>query len=171
MPEQKVMTAALAIIKTSDGTPVGRMRSLRCTENFRRGDVRGLGEITSQEKPIVGWDGTLTCAFYTIDLKRLGNVASKKLGINRNAGDVRAFVNTLILNEVGFDLYIYKKFAEVVDSTTGLVTTVGDGEFCVIENVLLNNQSFDINESAISGSDTAYDYLNPILFSVEELTA
>ena len=92
----KVMTAALAVIKTSDGTPVGRMRSLRVTENFRRGDVRGLGEITSQEKPIVGWDGSLTCAYYTIDLKRLGNVAAKKLGINRNAGDIRTFINIVI---------------------------------------------------------------------------
>jgi hypothetical protein len=147
------------------------MRSVRATENFRRGDVRGLGEITSQEKPIVGWDGTLTCAFYTIDLKRLGNVDAKKWGINRKAGDVRTFINTLILNEVGFDVYIYKKFAEVIDSTTGLVTGAGDGEFCVIENVLLNNQSFDISEGAVSGTDISCDYLNPIIFSPEELAA
>jgi hypothetical protein len=167
---EKVMSAALAVIKI-DGVPVGRMRSLRATENFRRGDVRGLGEITSQEKPIVGWDGSLTCAFYTINLKRLGNVDAKKFGINRKAGDVRTFINTLILNEVGFDLYIYKKFAQVTDSTTGLVTSVGDGDFAIIENLLLNNQAFDINEGAISGSDCGWDYLNPILFSVEELTA
>jgi hypothetical protein len=159
----RVMTAALAIIKVA-GQAVGRMRSIRVTETFRRGDVRGLGEILSQEKPITGWDGSFTCGFYTIDLKRLGNVAASKFGINRQAGDLKTFVNTLILNETGFEIYIYKKTAEITDPTTGLVTSMGEGEFCVIENALPENQSFDINEGAISGSDMSFSYLNPIIF-------
>jgi hypothetical protein len=165
MPDNntRVMTAALAVIKVA-GQAVGRMRSIRVTETFRRGDVRGLGEILSQERPVVGWDGSMTCGFYTIDLKRLGNVASSKFGLNRQAGDLKTFVNTLILNEQGFEIYIYKKMAEVVDAQTGLVTSVGEGEFAVIENALPENQSFDINEGAISGTDMSFSYLNPILF-------
>jgi hypothetical protein len=158
-----VMTAALAVIKIA-GEPVGRMRSIRVTETFRRGDVRGLGEILSQEKPVVGWDGTLTCSFYTIDLKRLGSVATAKWGFNRQAGDLLKFVNTFILNEIGVDIYIYKKFVEQLDPNTGLVTSVGDGDFAVIEKAFPENQSFDINEGAISGTDCNFTYLNPILF-------
>lgn len=160
---ERTMTAALAVIKIA-GEPVGRMRSIRVTETFRRGDVRGLGEILSQEKPVVGWDGTFSCGFYTIDMKRLGTVAAKKWGINRQTGDLKKFVNTFILNEIGVEIYIYKKFAEVVDSVTGLVTSVGDGEFAVIESAFPENQSFDINEGTISGTDANFTYLNPILF-------
>jgi hypothetical protein len=163
MAETKTMTSALAVIKIA-GEPVGRMRSIRVTESFRRGDVRGLGEVISQEKPVIGWDGSLTCSFYTIDLKRLGTVASKKWGFNRQTGDLLKFVNTFILNEVGIDIYIYKKFADSVDPTTGLVTAVGDGDFAVIEKAFPNNQSFDISEGAISGTDATFDYLHPILF-------
>lgn len=162
----RVMNAALAVIKV-DGLTVGRMRTIRVTETFRRGDVRGLGEITSQEKPIVGWDGSFTCSFYTIDLKKLGTVASSKFGINRQAGDVKKFINTLILNEVQFDLYIYKKYAETIDSTTGLIQDTGEGDFAIIEKILFESQSFDISEGAVSGSDASFSYLNPILFEEE----
>lgn len=157
------MTAAMAVIKVA-GETVGKMRSIRVTETFRRGDVRGLGEVASQEKPVVGWDGTFNCSFYTISMKKLGTVAAKKWGFNREAGDIRKFFNTFILNEIGVDVFIYKKTAEVVDSTTGLVTSVGDGEFAVIENAFPENNSFDINEGAISGTDASFTYLNPILF-------
>lgn len=160
---ERSMTAPLAVIKVA-GQTVGRMRSIRVNETFRRGDIRGLGEIASQEKPIVGWDGSFTCSYYTIDLKKLGTVSASKFGINREAGDPRKFINTLLLNEVPFDLYIYKKFAETIDATTGLVTDVGDGDFAVIENILQENQSFDINEGAVSGSDASFTYLTPILF-------
>jgi hypothetical protein len=163
MATTKVMTAALAVIKVG-GDIVGRMKTIRVTETFRRGDVRGLGEVASQEKPIVGWDGTLACSFYTIDLKKLGTVAASKFGINRNAGDVKKFFNTLILNEITFDVYIYKKFAQVVDTTTGLVSDVGDGDFAVVENILFESQSFDISEGSVSGSDANFSYLSPILF-------
>lgn len=160
---ERVMTAALAVIKIA-GEPVGKIRSIRCTETFRRGDVRGIGEILSSEKPVIGWDGTLSCGFYTIDMKKLGNVASRKWGFNRQTGDLMKFVNTFILNEVGVDIFIYKKFAETIDTTTGLVTSVGDGEFAVIEKAFPENQSFDINEGSISGQDCSFTYLNPVLF-------
>ena len=68
------------------------------------------------------------------------------------------------MNEVGFDLYIYKKTAEVINNTTGLVDEIGDGEFAVIENIFPENQSFDINEGAISGTDASFTFLNPIIF-------
>lgn len=159
----KTMTAVMAKIKVA-GQTVGKMRSIRVTETFRRGDVRGLGEVASQEKPVVGWDGTFNCSFYTIDLKKLGTVAAKKFGLNRETGDVKKFFDSLILNEIGIDVFIYKKYASVVNNTTGLVEEVGDGEFAVIEAAFPENHSFDINEGAISGTDASFTYLNPILF-------
>ena len=159
----RVMTAALAIIKI-DGIAVGRMKNIRVTENFSRSNVVGLGNIVSQEKPIVGWSGTCSCSTYTIDLKRIGNVSSSKFGLNREAGDANTFINSLLLNEKGIDICIYKKFAQTIDNVTGLVSAVGDGEFCVIGNAFPNSQNFDIQEGSISGSDISFDYLNPILF-------
>lgn len=166
MAEQRVMTSSLAIIKIG-GVTCGKMRNIRVTETFRRGDVRGLGEITSQEKPIIGWDGSLSCSFYSIDLKRLGTIDLKKWGLNRSTNDLKTFVNTLLLNDQGVEIYIYKKFAEVIDTTTGLVTSVGEGEYAVIENALIENQNFDISEGSVSGSDASFSYLNPILFASE----
>ena len=155
----RVMTAPLAVIVVNN-LAVGKMKNIRVTENIQRGDVRGLGELLPVEKPAVSWNGTLTCSFYTVDLVKSGLPQS----IHRETGDVNEFVNSLLLQELGVDIYIYKKEATVVDATTGLVTEIGEGDFAVIRKAFTDSQSFDISEGQVSGMDQSFTYLIPILF-------
>jgi len=160
---ERTLTAPLAIIKVNNQV-VGKCSSLNATETFRRGDVRGLGRMTSEEKPVVGWDGSLSVGFYTIDMKKLGNVASKHFGVNRESGSLKKFINTVLLNDIGVDIYVYKKDAEVVDSATGLVTSYEDGDFAVFEKCLMDNMSISITEGNVSGQNASFTYLNPVTF-------
>jgi len=158
-----VMTAPLAII-IAGGQIIGKMKNIRVTENIQRGDVRGLGELLPKEKPALSWNGTLTCSFYTIDLVSTGLPQS----VHRETGVVEEFVNSLLLQENGVDIYIYKKQATVsgIDATTGLVTEIENGDFAVIFGAFTDSQSFDISEGQISGMDQSFTYLNPILLPV-----
>ena len=156
----RVMTAPLAIIKTASGKAIGKMRNIRVTETLRRSRVGGLGELTPQEYPAVEWNGSLTCSFYTIDLKKTGIPGL----LNRETGSVEKFINSVLLQEDGIDIYIYKKEAQTIDSETGLVTEISEGDFAVIRGCFSDRQGFDISEGAISGSDQDMTYMHPILF-------
>ena len=133
------MTAPLAVIKI-DGIAVGKIKNIRATENYQRGDVRGLGEITSQEKPALSFNGTFSMSWYTIDLKKLGTV--KNPFINRVAGDINEWSNTFMLNETPIDIFIYKKGAKTTDETTGIVTEIQEEDFAVIKNCFIDSQNF-----------------------------
>lgn len=161
---ERVMTAPLAIIKTTDGKAIGKMRNIRVTETLRRSRVSGLGELTPQEYPAVEWNGSLTCSFYTIDLKKTGIPGL----IKRETGNVQKFINNVLLQEDGVDIYIYKKEASVIDADTGLIQEIGEGDFAVIRGCFIDRQGFDISEGAISGSDQDLTYMHPILFPESE---
>jgi hypothetical protein len=164
---EKVMTAPLAIIKTLDNIEIGKCKNIRVTESYTRADVRGLGKLTADEKPVTAFNGTFSAAFYTINMKKFGSIDSSKLGLNRNTGDVTTFVNTLILNETPFNICIYKKKALVTDATTGIVTSAGEEEFAIINNIFIDSNSFDISEGNVSGQDLSGTYTEPILFAVQ----
>lgn len=159
---EKVMTAPLAIIKSSNGKAIGKMKNIRVTESFRRARVSGLGELTPQELPTVEWNGTLTCQFYTIDLKKSGIPGL----INRQVKSVLDFINNVLLQEDGIDVYIYKKGAKVIDNDTHQITEIKEEDFAVIRGNFIDRQAFDISEGAISGMDQDMTYTTPILFSV-----
>lgn len=166
MANDKTMTAPLAVIKTQDGTIIGKMRNIRVTENYRRGDVRGLGALTAQEKPVVAVDCSLTASFYTINIKKFGTLDSAKLGLNRSTGDVSAYANTLLLNEVPVNIYINKKSTVGATVVNGVVTFYGEEEFAVIRNFFIDSTSFDITEGNVSGTDLTGTYTEPILFAI-----
>jgi len=159
MTNQRTMTSPLAIIKMGNKV-IGKMKNIRVTETFRRGDVRGLGNLISTEKPLLGIDCTLSCSYVLIDLKQAGI----KDAVKRDVGTVQNFVNTILLNEQGVDIYIYKKEATIVDQTTGVVTGTGEGDFAVIRGAFVESQSFDITEGSLAGSDCTFTYLEPILY-------
>lgn len=159
MSQPKSMTSPLAIIKIGTKT-IGRMKNIRVTESFRRGDVRGLGELISQEKPILGIDCTLSCSYFLIDLKQAGIADAVK----RDVGTVQNFVNTVLFNEQGIDIYIYKKEAATIDPQTGVVLSTNEADFAVIKGAFPESQNFDISEGSIAGSDCTFTYLEPILY-------
>lgn len=158
MADTKVLTAPLALIKV-DGVTVGKMKSIQCSETYRRGRVSGIGELTPQELPALEWSGTLSCQFYTIQFETTGLPE----GIKRKAPSEQAFVDNILLQEDGVDVVIFKKVKDTIDPATGLISPELV-EYATIKGCFIDRENFNINEGQISGQGQDFSYTNPILF-------
>jgi len=155
---EKVLTAPLALIKIK-GVTVGKIKNLRVQEQYQRGNVMGIGALISQEKPILGIQCSFTCSSYVVSIKKLGSIDNPF--VVRGATTTEQFVNTVLTQDFGVDIYIMKKGAKtIVDS---IVTEASEENLFVIKNAYLTSQSFDIQEGQISGSDMSGEYSEPIL--------
>ena len=160
--EKKVMTAPLAIIQINSVT-VGKMKNVRVTEQIRRGRVTGLGTLTPSELPALEWSGSLTCSSYTINFNLLANVAKK--GTFRNANSLEEWANAILLQEDGLEISILRKVKDgQIDTETGLVNSKYE-TFAKVAGAFATREGFDIQEGQISGRDTEFEYLTPILFN------
>ena len=155
---EKVLTAPLAIIKIK-GETVGKIRNLRVQEQYQRGDVKGLGALISNEKPILGINCSFSASAYVISVKRLGTVDNPF--VLRGASTKEQFVNTVLMQDNGVDIYIMKKGAKQI--VNGIVTEVEEKNLFVIKDAFLTSMDFDIQESQISSSNLSGEYLQPIL--------
>lgn len=155
---EKVLTAPLAIIKINS-TTVGKIRNLRVQEQYQRGDVRGIGALISSEKPILGINCSFSASSYVISTKKLGTIDNPF--IKRGVATQEQFVNTVLTQDNGVDIYIMKKGAKVIQD--GVVTEATEENLFVIKNAFLTSQTFNIDEGQISGSDLQGEYLEPIL--------
>ena len=156
--DPKVLTAPLALIKIG-GITVGKIKNIRVQEQYQRGNVMGIGALISQEKPILGIQCSFTCASYVVSVKKLGTIDNPF--VLRGATTTDQFVNTILTQDNGVDIYIMKKGAKTI--TNGIVTEASEENLFVIKNAFLTSQSFDIQEGQISGSDMSGEYLEPIL--------
>ena len=156
------MTAPLAIIQINSVT-VGKMKNVRVTEQIRRGRVSGLGALVPSELPALEWSGSLTCSSYTINFNLLANVSKK--GTFRNADSVEEWANAILLQEDGLEISILRKVKDgEIDSETGLVDSTYE-TFAKVSAAFATREGFDIQEGQISGRDTEFEYLSPILFN------
>lgn len=166
MPQQnnqKVMTAPLAIIQIN-GVTVGKMKNVRITETIRRGRVSGLGVLNPSELPALEWSGQMSCSSYTINFNKLANVSY--LGTFRNAGDINAWAAAILLQEAGLEIAVLRKVKDgAIDPQTGLVNTKYE-TFAKVNGAFASREGFDIQEGQISGRDTEFEYLEPILYQV-----
>lgn len=165
MADPKVFTGAIALIK-SGGKVIGKMKSIRATENIRRVEVVGIGTILPSEAPVVGWSGQLTCSSMTISFKNgvIPNAIRRNFanaGSQSLSGNV-SFEDQLLLDNDGVTVEIYEKVTDVVDSVTGQIKPKII-PFVIIRQVLIESDSLDISEGAIAGSDQTFKYLKPIL--------
>jgi hypothetical protein len=158
--ENKVMTAPLAVLKVGN-TPIAKCRSIRVTESFRLDDVTEMGRITPDQFVITKWDGSCSIGFFMLELKNQAIPGS----ILRNVQTPDQFVDTLILNDSGVQLDIYRKVKDVRDPQTGIITPKLS-LFASIGGMFATREGFDITDGAISGRDLEFRYLSPILFSV-----
>lgn len=159
---QRVMTAPLAIIKIN-GVAVGKMKNLRITETIRRGRVTGLGRLNPSELPALEWQGSLSCSSYTINFNLLMN--KSQLGTFRNAQDVEMWANAILLQEAGLEISIQRKVKSTeIDATTGMVEVKYE-TFAKVNGAFASREGFDIQEGQISGRDTEFEYLEPILYN------
>lgn len=160
----RTLTAPLAIIEYN-GVAIGKIRTLRLTETWQRGEVRGVGETTAQEVPILSFSGTFTASTYMIDMSKLGSI--KNPFLNRSTGTLKVLLDTILLDEQGVNIHIYRKTAQTVDSNTGLVTESGKERVGIMESSFMDSQNWDISENNLSGQDLSGRYLNPIIFPEE----
>jgi hypothetical protein len=159
---EKSMTAPLAIIQI-DSVTVGKMKNVRLTENIRRGRVSGLGRLNAEELPALEWSGSLSCSSYTINFNLLANKMKK--GTFRNAGSVEAWANAILLQEDGLEISILRKVKDgQIDTETGLVSTKYE-TFAKVSGAFVTREGFDLQEGQISGRDTEFEYLDPVLFN------
>lgn len=156
------MTAPLAIIQI-DSVTVGKMKNVRLTENIRRGRVSGLGRLNAEELPALEWSGSLSCSSYTINFNLLANKMKK--GTFRNAGSVEAWANAILLQEDGLEISVLRKVKDgQIDTETGLVSTKYE-TFAKVSGAFVTREGFDLQEGQISGRDTEFEYLDPVLFN------
>lgn len=165
MADPKVLTGAIALIK-SGGKVIGKMKSVRITENIRRVEVVGIGTILPSEAPVVGWAGQLSCSAMTMSFKKgvIPNAIRRKFenaGSQALAGNA-SFEDQLVLDGDGVSVEVYEKVADIIDLATGNIKPKVI-PFVVVRQVLIESDSLDISEGAISGSDQTFKYLKPIL--------
>ena len=162
MKNTRVMTAPLAIIKINSVT-VGKMKNVRITETIRRGRVTGVGRLNPEELPALEWSGSLSCSSYTINFNLLANVS--KLGTFRNAATVEEWANAILLQESGLEISILRKVKDgEIDAETGLIKTKYE-TFAKVNAAFTTREGFDVQEGQISGRDTDFEYLEPILYN------
>lgn len=160
-PEEKVMTAPLAIIKVN-GKAIGKMKNIRVNESIQRGNVQGIGNLTPDELPALKWSGNLSAGFYTIKLDKQDELT--KNALLRNVSNVQEFVDTVLLQEEGLQIDIMKKVKDYRDPNTGVIYPQFE-LFASVRGAFISKESFDISEGQISGKDVDFEYMTPILFN------
>ena len=153
------VTGPIALIKVN-GVTIGKIRDVRATETYARGEIRGLGNLEAQETPILSHSGTFSVDAFLIDLKSSG---IKQL-VNREVVSPEQFVNTVLLNENGIDIYIYKKVPKTIDDTTKLVTAIDEEPIAILRRCFLDSVSFNISEGQVSTHSQTGRFLDPIIF-------
>ncbi len=162
MEDKRVMTAPLAIIQINSVT-VGKMKNVRITENIRRGRVAGVGQLNPSELPALEWQGQMSCSSYTINFNLLANKLKK--GTFRNAGSLESWANAILLQEDGLEIALLRKVKDgEIDADTGLVATKYEN-FAKVNGAFATREGFDLQEGQISGRDTDFEYLEPILYN------
>lgn len=158
------LSAPLGLIKminpqTGQVVTVGKLKNIRVTETFRRLDVKGIGALYPSERPIVDWNGSFTAQSVVIDLHASGFSGAP----NRDTNDPIKFANTLLLNEQGLQVFLYRKTIGTLNPTTGIVESVLEAPVAVISDAFIDRWSFDLVEGNIMGKDQDFTYLTPIL--------
>ena len=163
MPENtRVMTAPLALIKINSVT-VGKMKNVRISETIRRGRVTGLGRLNPHELPALEWNGTLSCSSYNINFNLLAN--KSKIGTFRNNQTVEQWSNSILLQESGLEIDILRNVKSgEMDKDTGKIEAEYE-TFARVNGAFANREGFDLQEGQISGRDTEFEYLEPILYN------
>jgi len=159
---ERTMTAPLAIVQVN-GVTIGKMRNIRVTEQIRRGRVSGLGRLTAEELPALEWSGSLSCSSYTINFNLLMN--KSRLGTFRNAQTINDWANAILLQEDGLEISLLRKVKDgEIDPESGMVKTKFQ-TFAKVNAAFATREGFDVQEGQISGRDTEFEYLEPILYN------
>lgn len=163
MADSRVMTGALALVK-SGGKICGLLRGVTCTENYTRGDVKGLGTIYSSEVPVLSFDGSLSCDFMEIDFTTSGVPgAIKRQFENINSQVISGGISLedqLVLDQEGVQIDVFKKVEDVIDPNGNIVPKLNPYVSCY--NCFITSDGFTINEQQVAGHNQSFKYLKSI---------
>lgn len=162
--DNKVLTGAIALVKV-EGKVVGKMRNIRAQETVRRIPAIGIGTILMSEKPVVGWEGSLTCDFIQVNMKKSGIPKA----INRNFSNIESqvlnglasFEDQLVLDTEGVQLDIFKKVSDAIDEN-GIIRPKAI-PIAVIGNCLIESDTLEISEGSLAGRNQTFSYLKPMI--------
>lgn len=161
-----VLTGAIALIK-SNGKVIGKMKSVRAQEQIGREEVRGIGTILASEAPVTKWSGTLNCEFMEVKFEETGVPGAIKRKIQNTRSQVttggESFEDQLVLDVEGVQIDVFKKVTDVIDPQTGLIKPKLE-PYAIIKRVLIESDSFDISDGAISGHSQSFKFLDPIIY-------
>lgn len=162
----KVLTGAIALIKVG-GKVIGKMKTVRCQENFRRVAVRGIGTILPSEQAVVEWEGTLSCDFMEIRFEETGipNAVRRKIGSTASQVLIgqTSFEDQLVLDADGVQIDIFKKVTDVIDPNGFILPKLEP--YATVYNCLIESDSFDISEGSVSGHSQTFKYLTPVTYT------
>ena len=105
----------------------------------------------------------MSCSSYTINFNLLMN--KSQLGTFRNAFTVNDWANAILLQEDGLEISLLRKVKDgEIDPETGMVKTKFE-TFAKVNAAFATREGFDVQEGQISGRDTEFEYLEPILYN------
>lgn len=156
---KKSLTAPLALVKVN-GVAIGKMRNIRVTETFRRVPIRGIGQLAIDELPPVEWSGSLNAGFFAVNFSE----AAIPTSLYRKVNTVENFVNSILLQEQGVQIDIFKKVANGFDANGIPVTSLQ--KFASVKGCFITREGFDISESQVAGRDSDFEYTDPIIFQI-----
>ena len=156
----KTLSAPLALIEMN-GKFVGKIRNIRVQEQVARGDVRGIGQVISLEKPILSINCTFSASYAMVSFSKLGTINNPF--VKRDVQTKQEFLDTLLLIDNGVNIHIYRKVPESVEG--GVVTSTAKDRIAILYNVFMDSQSFSIDEGNVAMSDLSGTYLDPVIFT------
>ena len=156
-----VLTGPLALIRISGADqPVGSMKNITISEQFQVEDVRGIGFYETQELADTAFTGEATCESYSIDYYKVLNTLDGDGALLRTVESGQQFVDTLLLNNAGIDIDIYRKVA-ASRADNGAVTA-GMELFLSLKGAKLTQDSITIAEGQISSRNSSFRFLSAI---------
>lgn len=168
MATERVITGAIALIKRN-GVAIGKMRDISINEAFNRIDVsKGLGSIYSDEFAMIKWNGTVSCSFWEVSYKASGvkDAVQRVFGSNilsqiASGNNQENFEDQLVLDDLGVDLDIFKKVADIIDPVTKLIKPKAI-PYATIRGMFIESDNVTINEGNIAGRNQSFRYLYPV---------
>lgn len=154
------LTAPLAIIKVNN-IEVGFVRNLNINESHEITPIYGIGHLTPQELPVTKWSGTMTAESYLIDFYKALNVLTDASIVQRTVNSPEEFVDTVLLNDDGVTLDIYRKVEVDRDPTTGVVQS-GLEIFASVRGCKMTRDGISISDGQIAGRNVEFMYKTPI---------
>jgi hypothetical protein len=166
MAKDTVVTGAIALIKVQ-GEVIGKMRSVRAQESFRRVKVQGIGTILPSEQAVIEWEGTLNCEFMEVEFSKTGITNAIRRAfpniISQVANGEASFEDQLILDAEGVQVDIFKKVSDVIDANGVIKPKLKP--YASVRNCMIESDGFDISEGSIAGHSQSFKYLSPLTYS------